>query len=204
MFDFARRVQLAAGDAARRTALKVAAAVVGLVASGFLLAALWSFLADTLEWGAALASLSIGAGLAVIAGLLIVLSSRRRHEMPTTDDLKREVQARASLAADAAVDRARSEALRIANMAEERAHALIDEASSRAGQMAEDAERRVSGTLRSVGLGSTGSPASADRAHHPLAPSAMTGKLIGAFALGITLAAKIQERRRDHDLRRRH
>ena len=195
MFDFAKRLQLAAGDAARRAALKVAAAAVGLVASGFLLAALWSFLAETLEWGAALASLSIGAGLAVIAGLLIGLSSRRRHEMPTTDDLKREVQARASLAADAAMNRARSEALRVADIAEERAHSLIDEASSRATQLAEGAERRLCGTLGSVGLGSTKPPA-ADGTERPRAPLATTGRLIGAFAIGVTLAAKIHERNR--------
>ena len=51
MFDYARKLQLAASDMGRRVGLKAAAAVVGLVAAGFLIAALWTFLADTLDWG---------------------------------------------------------------------------------------------------------------------------------------------------------
>nr|WP_111300903.1 phage holin family protein [Paracoccus saliphilus] len=212
MFDFARKVKLALGDTARRAALKAGAGVLGLIAGGFLLAALWSFLATELGWGSALASLAIAVLLAVIAAVLIALGSRRKHEMPSTDDLKREVEARATLAADAAAAKARSEAARVMDMAETKAHALMDQASFRATKLASDAERKVLGsvreTARAVGLSSQ-----VPRSTHPVfsegqpqvrpAPGNagdMT-KMIGILAVGITLAAKLQEsRRRDRDL----
>ncbi|WP_265499487.1 phage holin family protein [Paracoccus beibuensis] len=202
MFDFARRLQLAAGDTVRRAALKAAAGIVGMIGAGFLLAALWSFLAETLGWGAGLASLAMGAGFALIAAILFTMSSRRNHEMPTTEDLKREVQARATLATDATVERARAEASRLVDMAENRAHALMDEASYRAAKLADDAERRVFGSLPSVGI-RAGGPAlptpTRDRADlgPGTAPRATrtTTRLIWAFAVGVTLAAKLQERR---------
>lgn len=213
MFDFTRKVQLALGDTARRAALKAGAGVAGLIASGFLLAALWSFLATELGWGSALASLTIAVLLAVIAAVLIAISSRRKHEMPSTDDLKREVEARVTLAADAAATKARAEAARVMDMAETKAHALMDQAGYRAAKLANDAERKVFGTVRqtarAVGL-SGDKPRPAVRQNFVAAPpasrpapavsSAGMAKALGAIAVGITLAAKLQEgRRRDQD-----
>ena len=213
MFDFARKVQLALGDTARRTALKAGAGVVALIAGGFLLAALWSFLATELRWGSALASLAIGVLLAAIAALLIAMGSRRKHEMPSTDDLKREVEARVTLAADAAAAKARAEAARVMDMAETKAHALMDQASYRASKLASDAEQKVFGTVRetarAVGLsGQQPRPPRQVFTQPSLNPrpttvgSAGMAKAIGALAVGITLAAKLQENRRrdrDHD-----
>lgn len=206
MFDFARRMQLAAGDSIRRVALKAAAAGIGLVGLGFLLAALWSFLAETLDWGPVLASLTIGAGLAAIAGILFAMSLQRRHEMPTTEDLKREVQARAAMATDAAVERARTEAARVVDMAGDRAQALVEEASYRAGKLANDAERKVFGILRPSGLGSGAEPpappAGQGRGQAPSSKAGGAGALLAAFAVGVTLAAKLRERRQRHEGRR--
>ncbi|MCF3974457.1 phage holin family protein [Paracoccus salsus] len=208
MFDFARRLQLAAGDTARRTAMKIVAGVVLSVASGFLLAALWTWLAHGLGWGATYASLSIGGGFAVLAVMLLMIASRTRHPMPTGEDLRREVEARLNLAADAAVERAQSEALRLADMAEGKVHSLIDRAGYRANQFASDAERRAQGlvrdTARSVGLTSGNVRAAKDGARdmasraNRAANSDMgnMAKLVGAFAIGVTLAAKLQETRR--------
>lgn len=211
MFDFARRMQLAVGDTARRAALKAVAGLAGLIAAGFLLAALWSFLATELDWGAALASLAIGGGLALIALILIAMSSRQRHAMPTTDDLKREVEARVSLAADAAVARARTEATRMVDLAETKAHSLMDNASYRASKLVNDTERKVFGsvrdTARSVGLTSENLQAAERKVRDgkqqlSQASNSNAGsvaKLVGAFAVGVTLAAKLQEgRQRDH------
>ncbi|QBX34551.1 phage holin family protein [Paracoccus liaowanqingii] len=207
MFDFARRIQLAVGDTFRRAALKAAAGVAGLIASGFLLAALWSFLANELDWGSTLASLAIGGVLLLIAVILIAMSSRRKHEMPTTDDLKREVEARVSLATDAAVTRARSEATRMVGLAETKAHSLMDQASYRATKLADDAERKVFGgfreTVRSIGLDSDTRQSAERRIQAGTqqvkqAANSNVGsmaKLFGAFAVGVTLAAKIQESR---------
>ncbi|CAM3234637.1 phage holin family protein [Paracoccus nototheniae] len=210
MFDFARRIQLAVGDTARRAALKAAAGLAGLIGAGFLLAALWSFLATELDWGAALASLTIGGVLALIAAILIGMSSRRKHVMPTTDDLKREVEARVSLATDAAVTRARTEATRMVELAETKAHSLMDSATSRATKLVGDTENKVFGNVRgaarAVGLSSENLRLAERRLRDgkeqlSQASSSNAGsvaKLVGAFAVGVTLAAKLQEgRQRD-------
>lgn len=44
MFDYVNKLQLALGDKARRTGLKIGAGVVVLIGAGFLTAALWSWL----------------------------------------------------------------------------------------------------------------------------------------------------------------
>ncbi len=208
MFDFARNAKLALTDKARRAALKGAAGLVAAVGLGFLIAALWSYLATELDWGAALASLAIGGGFVVIALVLIAMSSREKHKMPSSDDLKKEVEARVSLATDAAVARARSEADKVVATVESKAHSLMDEAGFRAAKLANDTERRVFGTVRdtatSLGL-STRNIQSAQRSTEKFVQQARQSsnsnagsmaKLIGAFAVGITLAAKVQESRR--------
>ena len=74
MFDYAQRLQLALGDVVRRSALKVIAGVVLAVAIGFLLAALWSWLAHGLGWGATMASLAIGGGFVVIGAIILMVA----------------------------------------------------------------------------------------------------------------------------------
>lgn len=206
MFDFAQKMQRAVADRARGLGLKAAAGLVVLVALGFLLAALWSFLAHELDLGSTLASLVIGIVLVVIAAVLIVVS-KPKQPMPTTDELKREVEARISLATDVAVDRARTEAARVVDMAGNKASSLMDEAGYRAAKLAGDAERRVFGTVRdtarAVGLTAETSrdvkrefrnvKAGASRAANTNAGS--MAKLIGAFAVGVTLASTLSERR---------
>lgn len=211
MFDFARNAKLAIGDSIRRAAMKVVAGLVAAVGGGFLLAALWSFLANELGWGSALASLVIGVGFVLIAVLLIAVSSRKKHEMPTTDDLKHEVEARVSMAADAAVGRARQEADRIVHLAETKAVSVMDQATYRASKLANDTERKVFGSLRdtaqAVGLTSANArkvQRSANQARQQVKQSANSdtgsmAKLFAAFAVGITLAAKLQESRQDRD-----
>lgn len=208
MFDYAQRLQLGLADVARRSAMKGVAALVIAVGAGFLLAALWSFLAHDLGWGPAVASLVIGGSFVAVGLILLAISSRRRYRMPTTDDLKREVEERINLAADAAVDRARAEALRLVDMAGNKAHALMDDASYRATKFADDAERRVYGFTRnaaqSVGLNAENISAAKQGAHDAAegarrAANSNAGsmaKLISAFAVGVTLAAKLQETRR--------
>ena len=209
MFDFARRVQEAVGDTVRRTAMKAVAGMVGLMAGGFLTAALWSWLANDLDWGSTLASLTIGGGLILLMIILLAMAAKRKHTMPTTDDLKREVEARVSLAADAAATRARAEATRIVELAEAKAHSLMDQAGSRATKLASDAEEKLFGsvrnTARAAGLTSsnvTAAKQSFQNGAHQLrqATDSNAGtmtKLVGAFAVGVTLAAAMQERRHD-------
>lgn len=211
MFDYVQRLQLALSDTARRTAMKVVAGVVLAVGAGFLLAALWSWLAYGLGWGATLASLAIGGGFVVIALILLAAASKPRHEMPTSDDLKREVEARVNLVADAAADRARQEAGRVMDMAGNKVTSLMDQASYRANKFANDAERRVYSTAREtaekVGL----TPENVEAAKRTFASTAETttraansnagsmAKLIGAFAIGIAFANRLRGDRDDDD-----
>ena len=51
MFDYVNRLQLAAKDSARRTVMKVVAGLILAIGAGFLIAALWSYLAINLGWG---------------------------------------------------------------------------------------------------------------------------------------------------------
>ncbi|MDO5647220.1 phage holin family protein [Paracoccus sp. (in: a-proteobacteria)] len=212
MFDYAHRLKLALSDTARRSALKIGAGVVGLIAVCYLMSALWWFLNLTMELGPTLASLIIGVVLAAIAGVVFVLGNKTQHQMPTTDELKREVEARVTLAADAATDRARVEMARAVDMAERKVHSLMDEAGERANAFAYNAERRVMGTVRdtaaSVGLTTQNLQTARRKAEHGVATAKRAAntnagsmaKVLGAFAVGVTLAAKVAEsRRRDDD-----
>ena len=204
MFDYVQKLQLALTDTARRTTMKVVAGVVFAAGAAFLLAALWSFLAHDLGWGSMKASLTIGAGFVAIALIRRLISNRRRHVMPTTDELRLEVEARASALADAAVQRARDEASRVVDMAGNKVHSLMDDAGYRANKLANDAERRVVQAAHSVGLTSNNIDAAKAKLHDAgdtisRASNSNAGsmaKLVGAFAVGVTVASKLAESRK--------
>ena len=210
MFDYAQRLQLALKDTARRSVMKVVAGLVLAIAAGFLIAALWSFLAHELEWGSALASLAIGGVFVLIAVVLLAMSKNTKHEMPSKEDLRKEVEARVNLAAEAAAEKARIEAARMMDMAGNKVVSLMDDAAYKANKLADDTERRVYGAVRNVTV-STGLTSSniqlvkakVDEATHTLSRAGNSNagsmaKLLGAFAVGITLASKLGERRH-HD-----
>lgn len=213
MFDYAQRLQLALKDTARRSAMKAAAGVILVVAAGFLIAAVWSFLAHNLGWGPALASLVVGGVFVLVAVILWMASKKPKHEMPTKEDLRKEVEARITLAKDAAINRARTEAERVVDMAGNKVASLMDDATYRANKLADDTERRVYGAARhaaeAVGLTSTnietvrskfdGATDTLSRSNSSNAAS--IAKLLGAFAVGITLAAKLREGRDSDEYR---
>ena len=158
-----------------------------------------------------MASLVIGGAFVLIAVILLAASKKTKHEMPTTDDLRREVEARVTLAKDAAVEKARTEAERMVDIAGNKVVSLMDEASFRASKLADDTERRVFGAARhaaeAVGLTSTNigtMRAKVDTATDTLSRAnnsnaASIAKLLGAFAVGITLAAKLREGRESEE-----
>lgn len=212
MFDYARRMKLALSDTARRTAIKAGGGAVLAVGAIFLLAALWSFLARDLGWGPTLAHLAVGAVAILLGVVAFVIAGKPKHVAPTTDDLKREVEARLTLAKEAAIIRARSEATRFVDMAENKVHSLIDTASHKALGVVNDAERTAVGfarsTARTVGL--TAENLNAAREGYEAARDGLQAtkeqvqkasnsnagsmaKVIGAFAMGVTLASKVQE-----------
>ncbi|WP_103171108.1 phage holin family protein [Paracoccus sp. SY] len=211
MFDYAQRLQLALKDTARRSAMKVVAGLVLAIAAGFLIAALWSFLAHDLDWGPALASLGVAVLFILIGVVLFVMSKRTQHEMPTKEDLRKEVEARVTLAADAAVERARAEADRMLDKAGNKVSSLMDEASYRANKLADDTERRVFGAARNAAQAVGFTSGNIQTVRHKVedardtlsransSNAASMAKLIGAFAIGVTLASKLREQQDDDD-----
>ena len=206
MFDYARKLQFAASDMGRRLGLKAVAGVLAAIAVGFLIAALWTFLARNLGWGPLGASLAIGVIFAVIAGILLAMSNKVKHPVPSTDELKREVEARASLATEVALDRAKEKAREVVDMAENKVHGLIDTATFKASSLVNDAESRVqtfanntvNRAVHRVGLDSGIIEEVTDAvqsARQSRAAPAMG--VLGAFAVGIALANGLR-RRDDH------
>lgn len=201
MFDYARNMQLAISDAGRRVAMKAAAGVVVLLGAGFLLAALWTFLADNLDWGPLGASLAIGLLFVIIGVVLMSMSKTVKHPVPSTDELKAEVETRVSLAADAALEKARLKATEVVDNVEDRVHALVDDVSTRAGRFADDAEAKVQNfthgiagqAARKVGLTPQFFSEAQDTFDRVKASNAATiPPLMGAFAIGVALASKLQ------------
>lgn len=215
MFDYARNLKLAAQDTGRRVAIKAAAGGAVMLGAGFLLAALWTFLARTLGWGPLVASLLIGV-VFVGAGIALLASSHEvRHPVPGTDELKAEIETRLELATDAALEKARMKATEVVDTVEHRVHSVVDEVAHKANRFADSAEARVQGfassitgqagkAARKVGLtpqqvarAEAGVRSGAERFRQSNA--ATIPPLVGAFAVGIALANRLQSwRHRDH------
>ncbi|MDO5621381.1 MAG: phage holin family protein [Paracoccus sp. (in: a-proteobacteria)] len=209
MFDYVRNMQLALTDTARRTAIKAGAGVVAAIGAGYLLAALWTWLAVDLDWGATLASATIGGVFMVIGVAVLLLAGKPRHQAPTTDDLKREVEARLSLAADAASDRVTATAQALADGVSQKVHAFTDRFSFGASSLADRAEsrayqaaRKAADTADRAGLNRETLDQVEEQARRGFnrAKASRHGPaagVLGALALGLVLADRFS--RRDED-----
>lgn len=211
MFDYARNMQLALSDAGRRVAFKAAAGVLALIGAGFLVSALWTLLAhdDYLGWGPLWASVAIGALFVIVGAVLVSMSRTVKHPVPSTDELRAEVETRVSLAADAALEKARVKATEVVDTVENRVYSLVDNVSERANQFADTAEAKVHGLTRNVAgtaarkVGLT--PQFLSDAQDTIgrvkeSNAATIPPLIGAFAVGIAIASRVQSwRHRDDD-----
>lgn len=217
MLDVTRRFRLALSDLGRRSALVAGAGLAGLVAAGFLLAALWSWLAHGLGWGPALASLAIAGLCLVVAGVLLALARNQRHAMPTGGDVKAEVEARAHLAKEAAIGAVKARAGQARDAAGQHLHGIWDGMRYRADRAAGGldsaaaslAETAARATARAAGHGAR-RPGAPDSAGPGAAASPALGEVAGnlrelaetfarsraapgvalasAFAIGLTLA----------------
>jgi len=216
MFAYTRNLQLALTDKLRRAGLMAGAGVALLVAAGFLLAALWTWLAYHLHWGPLWASLAIGAGFLLIGIILMLAGGKERHPTPSTDELKAEIEEQLHLAADAAVekvsgladrtlDRASEKAGEMVDRASQRVHSVADTLAYRADRFADRTEARVVGAVRKAGESASrklGLPAdAAERVAQGATQSraAPFVPLIGAFAIGMTLASRLGGRRSEDD-----
>ncbi|WP_199260607.1 phage holin family protein [Paracoccus binzhouensis] len=219
MFDYARNLQLALADRLRRAGLAAGAGAVLLVAAGFLLAALWTWLAHYLHWGPLGASLAIGIAF-LLAGLAMLLLARKeRRRIPGPDELKAEIEQKLNLAADiavekatgaadAALEKASQKAGQLMRQAERRVHAVSDSLSYKADRFADRAEARVQGAARKAGETAAqrlGLPPDAMRratgrlGEASQSRAAGLAPLIGAFAVGMTLASRLQAWRHRDD-----
>lgn len=210
MFDYARNMQLALSDAGRRIALKAAAGIVIAIGAGFLIAALWSFLAWNLGWGPVGASLAIGLLFVIIGIVFLSMSKKVNHPVPSTDELKAEVETRLSLATDAALEKARVKAVEVVDNVENRVHSFVDDVTHKAERFVDDAEAKVQGFTRNVagqaaqkvGLTPQFFAEAQDTVDRVKSSNAATiPPLLSAFAIGIALANRLKGGRRagDHD-----
>ncbi len=144
MLDYTRLMKLALADQARRSGLKIVAGLLLLLAVGFLLAALWSYLASHLGWGSMRASLAIGGGFAGIALIVLGVSARVRHVAPSADDLKQEVGAKLGAMAGTVKAQAGRKIREAVGLAGQKARRVADEAEYSADRAADRVEARAS------------------------------------------------------------
>ncbi|MBD9528208.1 MULTISPECIES: phage holin family protein [Paracoccus] len=205
MFVFARNMQLAASDKMRRAGLAVGAGVVLTIGAGFLLAALWTWLAHHLGWGPMAASLAIGGVLTVLGLIVLSVARVERHPVPSTDELKIEVEQQLNLmantavtkvsdAADAALDRAKLKAGEVMDLAENKVHAVADNLGYRANLAADQAEARVYGAARNLGDQAARRFGFASDPDAGPSRSATVAPILGVLAVGITLASRLRGR----------
>lgn len=194
MFDYVNKLQLALGDKARRTGLTVGAGIAALTGLGFLVAAFWSWLAWNQELGPALASLIVGGGFLLIGLIVLMMAGPERHQMPTSAELKSEVEMRLSQATEAALDKAKFKVEETVDSAQARVASLFGAAGDKVQNVA-------SGAAGAVGLsGENLSQAkeTLDQAtQHRAAPAV---GLAGAFAVGMAFASALKSRRSEEDL----
>lgn len=215
MLDYTRRMRLSLSDKIRRAGISAGAAIVALIGMGFLLAALWTWLAHELDWGSAMASLAIGGALTLIGLLVLVFSGRSRHETPSPQELRDELEQKLGVAADVvigrvtgrvgeAVDKVQTKASHLASLAENRFHSLSDQVSYQADRFAEGAEwkahdlaRKMGDAAAKVGLtaervSDVGNKVSAKVDAAKNSNLAAVAPVVGAFAVGMTLASRLQ------------
>ena len=220
MFNYTRNMQLALTDKLRRAGFAGLAGLMFLVGAGFLIAALWVWLADHLGWGALGASAAIGGGFLVIGAAILLAAGKERHPTPTTEELKTEVGEQVNLMTDAAIakvtdatnaslNRASQRVSRIMGLAGQKAQSAADEVAYQADRYADRAEAGAYRMARKAGeaidpRSKAGEPPSkpkvADAA--PEGSQDVAGRLggaaplIGAFAIGLTLASRLRDGRR--------
>ncbi|WP_245948560.1 phage holin family protein [Paracoccus lutimaris] len=198
-------MQLALTDKLRRGGLMAGAGAVLLVGLGFLLAALWTWLATYLEWGPLWASLAIGAGFVSIGFVLMLMAAREKHPTPSTDELRAEIEERANLMVDAALDKASQKATRLMDAAGQRVQTLSDRVVYGADRYADRAEAQAQAAAQRIreasdsGLKVASETLEDVTARVKHSNTAAIAPLIGAFAIGLTLASRLRNRHRGDD-----
>lgn len=218
---FAQKLDLFVRDLARRVSMKVAAGILILLGSGFLLAALWTWLAHGLHWGPLYASLVLGVVFLMIGLIIIATTGKSRHLPPTPAELRADLEERVSVAtgvvfdrvtssAEHAMDRVQTKAGQMADAAGNRVKRMVDSVSYGADRLAGGAESRFVGAARRANEEITEKLGITDEQKERIAEGfertktrvkssnlAAIAPVIGAFAIGLTLAQKLAARGQD-------
>lgn len=224
MLPYVVNLKAALEDTGRRLALKAGAGILLLIGAGFLVAALWVGLAYHLHWGAMWASVAIGGVFVVIGLVLLATSGRPRHHVPPISQLTRDmnevVRTTTTSAIDNVMDRVgtrtqdsvnkvRETAERVVGQASQTFHSLVDNVSFKADSLAEGAEARTQEFARKAedraakAMGMT-APELQERVSEGIERAkasnlAAVAPVVGAFAIGLTLATRIWGRDQDEE-----
>lgn len=224
MLPYVVNLKAALEDTGRRLALKSGAGVLILIGVGFLIAALWTGLAYHLHWGAMWASVAIGGVFVVIGLIVLATSGGQRHRVPPisqlTADMNEVVRTSATTAIDTVMDRVgaktdetvnkvRATAERVAGQASQTFHSMVDNVAYKANSLADGAEARAQSfahkaedrAAKAMGMST---PELEDRIAEGVDRAkssnlAAVAPVVGAFAVGLTLANRLWGRRDDND-----
>lgn len=206
--DVSHRFKLALSDLARRSGLRAAAGLFALLGAAYLLAALWSLLARDLEWGPTIASTVLGVLCLAVTGVLFLITRNTRYKMPTGEDVKQEISARATLAGDKAVNSVKARLknarqgtvqkatnfLHTARYKADTAAEKLDEGAEKvkatpAPELAAEAAERIGLDPETVRAGIAQAAQSYEK--FKTMRSAPAIGLVGAFALGMAIASRL-------------
>ncbi len=174
MFAYVRNMKAAAKDTVARYGMTAAAGAILVVALGFLLGALWVFLAR--EWGSLNTNLVFAAAFTAIA-LIVFLVARSRHvDPPTVDDLKDEVEAKIAETAN-----------HLVNLAEHKVNRFVSQAENRVTNLARNAGQQMTQAAGFV-------PELAQAARGKAFQAGIIPPLLGAFMVGLNLAMRTRRK----------
>ena len=152
---------------------------------------------------------SYGVPYAVESVALVRNNALTTDDPATFDELRAEVETRVSLAADAALEKARATANEVVDTVEHKVNTLVDTATVKAHDFADAAEAKVHGFTRNavgtaaskVGLTPQFFSSAQETLETVKSSNAVTiPPLMAAFAAGVALASRIQSmRHRDDD-----
>ncbi|MFV0410373.1 MAG: hypothetical protein ACK5LJ_11965 [Paracoccus sp. (in: a-proteobacteria)] len=199
MFDYVNQMQRALGSKAKRAAIKSGGAAAILLGTGFLLAALWTWIAS--ELGAIYASLILG-GVFTAAGLAIwIFATSVRYPVPGTDELRRQVGEQVDLVADVVAEKLRTRAHDAMNNAQTRFTSLLGASPDRMSDEAEEDPQDLRDSAADL-AGQASETIQQARETFERVAASRAGPAIGvagAFAVGMILAGVLRKRRDPRD-----
>lgn len=174
MFNYVQNMKAAAKDTAARYGMTAAAGAIFVVALGFLLGALWVWMAR--QWGALNTNLAFAGAFAVIALITLAVARSRHVEPPTVEDLRDEVEAKIAETAN-----------HLINKAEAKVNRFVGETEARVTNLARSTTDQIT---QAVGF----TPELMQAARGKAFQAGIIPPLLGAFMVGLNLAVKMRRK----------